>query len=88
MSSIQRTKPVSLKEASEIGHDVFRIVGTATVLPSYEDQNFRIESGERRYVLKLTHRQSIETLDLQNRAIAHLHGKVPWLRLPGFTCEF
>lgn len=54
----------------------YGIVGSLRPLPSERDQNFLVSvSGSPRYVAKIANRDELRsTLDLQTRAMRHLHG--------------
>ncbi len=64
---------LGLAEASTIVNQRFALAGTVTELESERDQNFRVESDDGRYVLKVANPAfaSVE-LDAQNAAMAHL----------------
>ncbi len=64
---------VTAAEAGDILLSRYGLSGTLTELGSQQDRNYRIDTGEQRYVLKICH-MIYETLELeaQNAAIRHL----------------
>jgi 4-aminobutyrate aminotransferase-like enzyme/Ser/Thr protein kinase RdoA (MazF antagonist) len=74
------TKPqFSLVEAGELILGLFGMDGSLRPLASYSDQNFLLEAPTGRFVLKIAHlEESADALDLQNQAMLHLQGKLPF----------
>jgi Ser/Thr protein kinase RdoA (MazF antagonist) len=61
----------------------WRIRGELQVLPSYADQNFRIDGSDGDYVLKVAHPSwSRPDLDLENQAMLTLAAREPGLQWP------
>ena len=61
--------------AEAIAARLFAVFGTASLLPSERDQNFRIDADGRRYVLKIAHPETDpEFLALENAALQIAHG--------------
>ena len=50
-----RARAWSVDEAAALAAEVFGVEGTAQLLTSERDQNFRIDTDDRAYVLKVTH---------------------------------
>jgi 4-aminobutyrate aminotransferase-like enzyme/Ser/Thr protein kinase RdoA (MazF antagonist) len=71
-------------QAEEIALDRFGLGATATGLPSERDQNFLLRAADGRcFVLKLSHaHESLELLEMEQAALAHLGRRVPDLALP------
>lgn len=69
---------LSREEAREVASRLFGIEAEVSSLPSYDDQNFRIDHTDgsgisRRHVLKISNGgEDQEALDLQNRVMEHL----------------
>ncbi len=64
---------MAVSEAEHLAYKHFGVTGTATPLPSYADQNFRIDVGEARYVLKVANAVADDrALDMQQSALAFL----------------
>jgi len=75
---------VSAAEAGDILQSRYGLSGTITELGSQQDRNYRLDTDERRYVLKICH-VAYETLELeaQNAAIHHISTKEGAPRVPG-----
>lgn len=76
------------KEAVTIGRNLFGIHGTATMLPSERDQNFRLTtaSGDQ-YVLKVANsKEELSVLDFQNQALMHIRQKRVSNKTPPIGC--
>ena len=66
----------TIEEAAEIAKRHFGIQGSAKLLASERDQNFKIACADgKAFVLKIANGQeSREMLEAQNGALLHLHG--------------
>src|SRR5690348_13755232 len=85
MLSIHHSPPAfTERDAERIAHDVYGMQVEACALPGEHDRNFLLEAGDgQRFVLKIARAgEQWETLDLQNRALAHLAQQVPDLHIP------
>ena len=72
---IVRGRPsLSISEAETLARDIFDFEGRATSLPSYQDQNFRIQTlGRLRAVLKISNAEvSAAMLDCQSEVMRML----------------
>jgi 4-aminobutyrate aminotransferase-like enzyme/Ser/Thr protein kinase RdoA (MazF antagonist) len=68
-----RVPRLTAEQAEAIAADVFAVRGEARELGSQQDQNFRIDSPEGRFVLRISNPAfATEELDLQNRAMEHV----------------
>ncbi|KQV84436.1 aminotransferase [Rhizobium sp. Root1220] len=74
---------VTAAEAGDILQSRYGLSGTIEDLGSQQDRNYRVDTGERRYVLKICH-MAYETLELeaQNAAIQHISAKEDAPRVP------
>lgn len=74
---------VTAVEAGEILQSRYGLSGTISELGSQQDRNYRVDTGEHRYVLKICH-MAYETLELeaQNAAIRHIGEKQDAPRVP------
>ncbi len=74
---------VTAAEAAEILESRYGLSGVISELGSQQDRNYRVDTGEHRYVLKICH-MAYETLELeaQNAAIRHLGAKQEAPRVP------
>ncbi|WP_160010864.1 aminotransferase [Rhizobium sp. 18055] len=74
---------VTAAEAGDILLSHYGLSGTLSELGSQQDRNYRIDTGEQRYVLKICH-MVYETLELeaQNAAIRHLSAIADAPRVP------
>lgn len=77
-------RPVFAREEAESFLQTFYgFSGTLSVLPSYSDQNFRVDCGDARYVLKIASAaEPFDVLDFQQKAILHVREHAPELTLP------
>jgi 4-aminobutyrate aminotransferase-like enzyme/Ser/Thr protein kinase RdoA (MazF antagonist) len=67
-----------LDDARELARERFGIDGAATELGSHQDQNVLVDGCSGRFVLKIANAAFGEAeLDLQNRAMEHLAGRLP-----------
>src|SRR5579859_2460081 len=85
MLSIHHSPPAfTERDAELIALDVYDMQVEARALPGEHDRNFALDAGDgRRFVLKIARAgEQRETLDLQNRALAHLAQQVPDLQIP------
>ncbi|MGO1117463.1 aminotransferase class III-fold pyridoxal phosphate-dependent enzyme [Rhodovibrionaceae bacterium A322] len=84
--SLFQTPPPAFTDASaaDLAKDLFGIAGTAKLLASERDQNFRITAEDgRRFVLKIANpAEERARLDCENGAIEHLRRQDPSLPLP------
>jgi Ser/Thr protein kinase RdoA (MazF antagonist) len=71
---VQGRPSLSISEAKTLARDTFDFAGRATSLPSYDDQNFRIQtSGGLRAVLKISNAEvSAAVLDCQSEVMRKL----------------
>ena len=77
------TPRLSPAEAASLLHGQFGLAGDLIPLPSERDQNFRVQAAAGRFVLKIAKSdERREVLELQNAAIAHLHGEIEELDWP------
>ncbi|MFZ1397684.1 MAG: aminotransferase class III-fold pyridoxal phosphate-dependent enzyme, partial [Candidatus Promineifilaceae bacterium] len=69
----------SLDEAVQLAHTHYNLTATARELPSERDQNFHLTATDgNQYILKIAGRtESLETLELENALINHLHRQSP-----------
>lgn len=84
VNRMQLSRPdVTPEDAAEILQANYGLVGTLTELGSQQDRNYRIDTGDTRYVLKIcrTEYEAVE-LEAQNAAIRHLHAKPDAPRVP------
>ncbi len=67
-----------IADAEAIFRDHYGLSGAIVELGSQQDRNFRIDTGDRRYVLKICHAayRTVE-LEAQNAAMAHLAATQP-----------
>jgi 4-aminobutyrate aminotransferase-like enzyme/Ser/Thr protein kinase RdoA (MazF antagonist) len=73
ISPLQQAPRLEPADAESLTRDLFGIAGAARPLPSERDQNFVIDAGGRRFVLKIANAgESYELLDAQNAAMSHL----------------
>lgn len=74
---------VTAAEAGDILQSRYGLSGTIAELGSQQDRNYRLDTGEHRYVLKICH-VAYETLELeaQNAAIHHISMKEGAPRVP------
>lgn len=78
MELVNSAPNFSLEEASEIAERHFGVHGTATLLASERDQNFKIAASTgKTFVLKIANSQEPrEMLEAQNGALLHLQGSL------------
>ncbi len=72
------------REGERLAGDLYGISGSAREMPSERDQNFRIRVGSgAEYVLKIASAaDSIDVLDMQNKAMEHVGREVPSIHCP------
>lgn len=75
---------VGADEARALLAEHYGLSGTISELGSQQDRNYRIDTGERRYVLKICRAEygSLE-LEAQNAALQHLSGRLTSARVAG-----
>jgi Ser/Thr protein kinase RdoA (MazF antagonist) len=79
MSLLQSAPSLTAADAARLAHENYGVSGTAQPLPSERDQNFLIESGSSRFVLKAANRtEQRAILEAQNAALSHLESRVPF----------
>jgi 4-aminobutyrate aminotransferase-like enzyme/Ser/Thr protein kinase RdoA (MazF antagonist)/murein DD-endopeptidase MepM/ murein hydrolase activator NlpD len=81
---VQNRPQFTASDGARLARELFGISGDAQELPSERDQNFYLntESGEK-FVLKIASAaDSIEVLDLQNKAMAHIAAQAPSILCP------
>ncbi len=73
----------SIREAETFLQRFYGRSGKLRGLPSYSDQNFRVDCRDAQYVLKIANAdEPYEVLDFQQKAILHVRAEAPTLRLP------
>src|SRR3954454_12815855 len=72
-------------EPERVARELFGLDGVATALPGEHDLNFRLESGDARYVLKL--HAPRPDLTLENAGLEHLGGDPAVPRLAGTVAD-
>jgi len=73
MSLVEHAPLYSAEEAASIAYRLYGIKGHARPLPSERDQNFQIDAGGDRYVLKIANeREEPDLLDAQNHVLQHI----------------
>src|SRR3954466_16333738 len=68
-------------DPERVARELFGLDGVATTVPGEHDLNFRLESGDARYVLKL--HAPRPDLTLENDVLEHLPGEPAVPRLAG-----
>ena len=76
-SVVQHAPKFNEVDAARIAKELFGLDGTAGLLPSERDQNFRLTTaGDESYVLKIANSTEPEAvLDFQNQAMMHLRSR-------------
>jgi len=75
-----RVPRFSETDAVAVAREAFGVEGRATDLGSHQDQNFRIDAPDGRYVLKVANPAFAPTeLEMQNRAMEHVAVSLPGL---------
>ena len=65
-----------MEQAHAMAHDLFGLKGGVTQLPSHLDQNFRIQTDDGSFVLKIANHEAIsDDIDLQQSVLNHLKQK-------------
>ena len=90
IASVQTAPRITQDAAVRIASELYRIEGSAAVLPSERDQNFLItrresnlETDNERFVLKIANaEESLEFLDLQNQILRFLSARKIELDFP------
>ena len=73
MSLVEHAPHYTADEAAAIAHKLYGIKGRARPLPSERDQNFQIDCGGERFVLKIANAQEApDLLDAQNHVLQHI----------------
>lgn len=73
----------TITEAATLLDTLYGMAGAVSELPSYSDQNFRVDLGDTQFVLKIANTaEPREVLDFQQQALLHVRTKAPELRLP------
>lgn len=73
MQLLRHTPVFDVESASRIAEEVFGVRARASVLPSERDQNFLLDAGEDRFVLKIANAtESRALLEAQNAVLEHL----------------
>jgi len=71
---------LTLEEAGRVARELFGISGSPSPLGSERDQNFRIESSERTFVLKVSNSaEDPAAIDMQTKAMLHVAATDPEL---------
>ncbi|MGV1761435.1 aminotransferase [Rhizobium sp. A22-96] len=74
---------ITPEEAAEILQTHYGLSGALSELGSQQDRNYRIDAGDKAYVLKICRAEYEEVeLEAQNAAIRHLHAKPDAPRVP------
>jgi Ser/Thr protein kinase RdoA (MazF antagonist) len=74
---------VTASEAADILLSHYGLSGTLSELGSQQDRNYRLDTEDGRYVLKICHAAyRTEELEAQNAAIHHLRAKADAPRVP------
>jgi 4-aminobutyrate aminotransferase-like enzyme/Ser/Thr protein kinase RdoA (MazF antagonist) len=80
---LARRPQVDARQAERIARERFRIDGRASELPSERDRNFRIDTGNARFVLKIAARgEDVAVLDLQHAVLQRVRERAPHLAVP------
>ena len=75
--------PVTAPEAAEAIRSCFGLSGELTRLPGEADDNFLLDTGDRRYVVKFAHlRADPAVVDVQVRVLRHIESAAPGLPVP------
>ena len=70
-------------DAAVILQDYYDLSGTLDELGSQQDRNFRLTTGEGRFVLKVSRADyAVDELEAQHAAFAHLSARLHGVRLP------
>ena len=74
---VEQAPHVSEAETLALLEQLYGLHASIRLLPSERDQNFLVQSGERRYVLKIANAaEHAARLDFQNAAMARLNGTI------------
>ena len=77
MQLLSHTPGFDVESATRIAEKWFGLRGTASVLPSERDQNFSLDAGDERFVLKIANRtESRALLEAQNAVLKHLETRI------------
>ena len=85
MFAVAKNRPHFIaSEGTRLAREMFGVSGDAQELPSERDQNFCLcTKGGEKFVLKIASAaDSIEVLDLQNKAMAHIAAQAPSIHCP------
>ncbi|MCZ6754204.1 MAG: aminotransferase class III-fold pyridoxal phosphate-dependent enzyme [Gemmatimonadetes bacterium] len=85
MSDVQTRRPAfTPEEVIALAAERYGLTATATTLPSYMDQNFRLtDAGGRQFVFKISNgTESSDVLRLESAALARLHSASPPIGCP------
>ena len=75
--------PVTAPEAAEAIRSCFGLSGELARLPGEADDNFLLDTGDRRYVVKFAHlRADPAVVDVQVRVLRHVESAAPGLPVP------
>jgi Ser/Thr protein kinase RdoA (MazF antagonist) len=75
--------PVVAPDAAEAIRSCFGLSGEITRLPGEADDNFLLDTGDRRYVVKFAHlRADPAVVDVQVRVLRHIESGAPGLPVP------
>ena len=87
VNRMQLPRPdITPEEAADLLQTHYGLTGTLTELGSQQDRNYRIDTGENRYVLKICRADyDIVELEAQNAALRHLHAKADAPRIPAIV---
>lgn len=73
----------TIEAAGDLAEAFYGISGNLKSLPSYSDQNFLVDTGQEKYILKIANdEEPAVVLDFQQQALAHAHHADPELDIP------
>jgi hydroxylysine kinase len=77
------SRPVTATEAASAVRGCFGLAGQLSRLPGEADDNFLLDTGDRRYVVKFAHlRADPAVIGVQVRVLRHIESAAPWLPVP------
>ena len=83
MARLTPSPPVTAPEAAEAIRACFGLSGELTRLPGEADDNFLLDAGDQRYVVKFAHlRADPAVVDVQVRVLRHIESAAPGLPVP------
>lgn len=90
MQLLRHTPVFDVESASRIAEELFGVRARASVLPSERDQNFLLDAGPERFVLKIANAtESHALLEAQNSVLEHLGTRISFCPrvVPGLNGE-